>query len=147
MLPPGVHGAAAIGPGDWIDCGQRVVTVEMIDRFADLTGDLFEIHMDAQAAARHGFAARVAHGLLVLSLVDGLKNQAAAQVKARASMGWDLRFTAPVLAGDQLNVRMVIAGVHPAKTTGQSVVTAEFEVTNQHGQVVLAGQNALLAYD
>lgn len=73
-LPPGIHGADALRPGDRVDCGSVTVTAGMIDDFAYLTGDRFEIHMSDAAAKRHGFAARVAHGLLVLSLVDGLKN-------------------------------------------------------------------------
>ena len=47
----------------------------MIDRFADLTGDHFAIHMTDAGAQAQGFARRVAHGLLVLSVVGGLKNQ------------------------------------------------------------------------
>ncbi len=49
------------------------VTAEMIDEFADITGDRFEIHMSGKAARRHGPDARVAHGPLVLSLIDGLR--------------------------------------------------------------------------
>ncbi|WP_363262176.1 MaoC/PaaZ C-terminal domain-containing protein [Mesorhizobium sp.] len=46
------------------------------------TRDRFEIHMSDEAALRHGFPASVAHGLLVLSLVDGLKNNAVARFRA-----------------------------------------------------------------
>ncbi|MGN6534320.1 MAG: MaoC family dehydratase, partial [Mesorhizobium sp.] len=88
--------------GDWFETSGCVVSVEMIDAFAALTGDRFEIHMDEAAARCHGFTGRVAHGLLVLSLVDGLKNQAEARFRAIASLGWDFRFERPVLAGDTI---------------------------------------------
>ncbi|MDE0208465.1 MAG: MaoC/PaaZ C-terminal domain-containing protein, partial [Boseongicola sp.] len=76
LLPPGRHGTATLSCGDRIDCGSMTVTAGMIDTFADMAGDRFEIHMSDEAARHHGFDARVAHGLLVLSLIDGLKNRA-----------------------------------------------------------------------
>lgn len=145
-LPPGSHGAASLAPGDWVDCGHVTVTPEMIDAFAALTGDRFEIHMSDTAARAHGFDARVAHGLLVLSLIDGLKNQAPAQIKARASMGWDWRFRRPVIAGDRLSARLEIEEIAPARAPDQAQLTLRFSVTNQAGDPVQTGSNRLLAY-
>ena len=145
-LPPGQHGADALEPGDQIDCGSLSVTAQMIDAFADLTGDRFEIHMSDAAAKRHGFDARVAHGLLVLSLVDGMKNQAPAQLKARASRGWDWRFRAPVLAGDRISVRLKIEDISAARAPDQAVLSLSFTVTNEAGVTVQTGTNSLLAY-
>ena len=104
ILGPGLYGLDRLRIGDRIETGRCDVTAERIDAFAALTGDRFEIHMDDAAARRHGFAARVAHGLLVLSLVDGLKNQARARFDAIASLGWEWQFRAPVLAGDRIGV-------------------------------------------
>lgn len=146
FLPPGVHGAGALLPGDRIECGSIMVTAEMIDTFAALTGDRFEIHISEQAARRHGFDGRVAHGLLVLSLVDGLKNQAAAQIRARASRGWDWRFRAPVFAGDTVSVQMQVTGIHASKSPDQAFVSLEFHVLNEDGVAVQTGTNSLLAY-
>ncbi len=145
-LPPGHHGADSVSVGDWIDCGSIEITPEQIDAFAALTGDRFEIHMSAEAAERHGFSDRVAHGLLVLSLIDGLKNQASAQLKARASIGWDWTFKRPVLAGDRINVAFTIAGKESAKSDNQAVLLLDFSVKNQRGETVQSGQNRLLAY-
>ena len=52
------------------------VTAEMIDAYADLSGDHTPIHVDEEAARKSDFGTRVAHGLLGLSLADGLKTQA-----------------------------------------------------------------------
>lgn len=146
QLPPGSHGAADLEPGDRIDAGSQKVAAEMIDAFAALTGDRFEIHLSDEAAQRHGFAARVAHGLLVLSLIDGLKNRAPAQLKARASLGWTWRFLAPVLAGDTIAVMITVEAIDPARREDQAVLTLAFEVTNQDGKTVQSGTNRLLAY-
>lgn len=72
-LPPGVYGYDDLAIGDWIDTGSAQVTAELIDQFATVSGDRYALHMDAAFAAEKGFDDRVAHGLLVLSMVDGLK--------------------------------------------------------------------------
>lgn len=146
QLASGSHGADTLTPGDWIDCGSVTVTAGMIDAFAELTRDRFEIHMSNDAARRHGFDARVAHGLLVLSLIDGLKNQADAQFKARASRGWDWQFKAPVLVGDTLSVRLTVEKISAARAIDQAVISLRFMVKNQNGIVVQTGTNSLLAY-
>lgn len=145
-LPPGHHGADALAVGDRVDCGRIEVTEAMIDTFAAMTGDRFEIHMDEAAARRHGFAGRVAHGLLVLSLIDGLKNQAPAQLAARASLGWTWRFRRPVLAGDVLAVSYEVAAIEPARNDAEAILTLEFTVTNGDEDAVQTGSNRLLAY-
>lgn len=146
QLPSGSHGTDTLEVGDQLDCGSIIVTAGMIDRFAELTGDEFEIHMSQDAAKMHGFDDRVAHGLLVLSLIDGLKNQASAQFKARASLGWDWQFRRPVLAGDKLSVSLTIEGIEAAKAEDQAVLLLSFSVTNQDGVEVQKGENRLLAY-
>ncbi len=145
-LEPGRYSLNALHPGDQIDAGQRQVTADMIDAFADMTGDRFEIHMDAEAARRHGFADRVAHGLLVLSLVDGMKNEAAAQLNSIASLGWDWRFDAPVLVGDTIKVAITVTDLRPTSDGKRGIVTLEFSVTNQRAETVQSGQNRLMIY-
>lgn len=132
--------------GDVIQTGSVTVTVSMIDTYADLSSDRFEIHMDAEAAGRHGFAARVAHGILVQGLADGMKNTADAQLKARASLGWDVNFRAAALAGDTLSTLIRIGDIRPTSTAGQCVITLLFDVRNQDDILVMAGTNKLLAY-
>lgn len=145
-LGPGRYGGDDVAIGDWIDCGGLTVSAEQILRFAELTGDRFEIHMDDEAAQRHGFARQVAHGLLVLSLVDGLKNNAPAQFKARASKGWDWTFKAPVLAGDRLSAKLMVSGKRPSRSSDQITLVIDFDVHNQEGVLVQTGSNALLVY-
>lgn len=145
-LSAGHYGASEVQPGDRIDCGTKTVSADLIDAFAELTGDRFEIHMSRDAARRHGFETRVAHGLLVLSLIDGMKNQATAQIRARASLGWDWRFSRPVLAGDRIGVVVEISGVSDARAEDQAVLDLDFTVSNQEGALVQTGRNRLLAY-
>lgn len=135
---------AEIEPGDWLDIGERTVTAADIDAFAELTGDRFEIHMSDEAAQRHGFHGRVAHGLLVLSLVDGMKNRAASQFPAVASLGWEMRFARPVLAGDTIRGHIEIVAKRPTKNPARGILGLRFVVTNQDGEIVQSGVNQLM---
>jgi 3-hydroxybutyryl-CoA dehydratase len=130
--------------GDVIETAALAITADQIDRFADLTGDRFEIHMSEAGAARHGFPKRVAHGLLILSLVDGLKNQAPAQFAAVASLGWEWKFSAPVLPGDVIKVRMTVTGKRETKRPDRGILTIQFDVTNQDAKTVQSGINTLM---
>jgi acyl dehydratase len=146
VLGPGRYGLDELRPGDVIDAGRKQVTAGMIDTFADMTGDRFEIHMTVEGARRHGFSGRVAHGLLVLSLVDGLKNQAPAQFDAMASLGWDWRFDAPVLAGDMIGVTITVKSLRPTSDGKRGIATLDFDVKNQRGETVQTGENRLMIY-
>lgn len=146
LLAPGRYGFDAVAVGDVIETGRRTVTVDDIDAFAALSGDRFEIHMDDDAATRHGFPGRVAHGLLVLSMVDGLKNQADAQFQAIASLGWDWSFRRPVFVGDEIGVRIKVTDKRTVTKPDRGILTLSFNVTNQNGETVQEGTNMLLAY-
>ena len=145
-LAAGRYGYDALSIGDMIETGSAVITGQAIDAFADLTGDRFEIHMDDAAAQRHGFPGRVAHGLLVLSLVDGLKNQCAAQFDAIASLGWDWSFAKPIFIGDRISVTISVADMRPTSKPDRGILTLKFDVTNQHGETVQQGINKLMVY-
>ena len=145
-LTPGRHGFDAVAVGDVIETGRRRVSAADIDAFADLSGDRFEIHMDDEAAKAHGFSGRVAHGLLVLSIVDGLKNRADAQFRAIASLGWDWSFRRPVFIDDEIAVRIEVIDKRTVTKPDRGILTLSFNVTNQNGETVQDGTNMLLAY-
>lgn len=132
--------------GDYFETPSREVTAAVIEAFAEMTGDRFEIHMSDEAALRHGFPARVAHGLLVLSLVDGLKNNAVARFRAVASLGWTWRFSAPVFAGDTVKAEATIAEKRTTRNPARAILCLRFVVRNQSGRVVQEGDNQLMVY-
>jgi 3-hydroxybutyryl-CoA dehydratase len=144
LLPPGTWGFHDLRLGDRVQTAAVTVTAALVDRFADLTGDRFAIHMDDVAARAMGFRARVAHGLLVLSLIDGLKNQAAAQFDAVASLHWSWDFSAPVLVGDRISATLTVQSLRPTKSPGRGIVRLGVRVVNQDGAVVQSGHNLLM---
>ena len=143
-LPKGQYGHKTLQIGDRIETDEAVITAVMIERFADLTGDRFALHMNDDAARALGFPRRVAHGLLVLSLIDGLKNTAAAQLRAVASLGWDIRFSAPVLVDDRIQAVFTIAAKRPARDSHRAIVTLGVEARSHDGAIIQRGTTTLM---
>ena len=145
-LTEGLFNFDTVEVGDWFRTSTLTITADQIDRFADLTGDRFEIHMSDERARAHGFRGRVAHGLLVLSLVDGLKNQVEARFDAIASLGWDWSFQQPVLIGDTITATLTIAEKRETRHTDRGIVRLAGDVVNQDGETVQSGSNQLMLY-
>ena len=95
--------------GETFNSPSREITLEDIETFAHFTGDTFYAHMDEEAAkANPFFPGRVAHGYLLLSFAAGLFVQPDPG-PVLANTGLDnLRFMAPVAAGDSIRVRLTV---------------------------------------
>lgn len=121
-----------------------VITEAHIVQFAGLSGDFFALHMDDAFARDLGFEGRVAHGLLGLILVDGLKNRAARQFEAVASLSWQWNFRKPLYPGDRIHGRLTVAEKRTTKRPDRGIVTLQVEVVNGKGEVVQEGTNLLM---
>jgi oxepin-CoA hydrolase/3-oxo-5,6-dehydrosuberyl-CoA semialdehyde dehydrogenase len=95
--------------GETFNSPSRTITLDDIETFAHFTGDTFYAHMDDEAArANPFFPGRVAHGYLLLSFAAGLFVQPDPG-PVLANTGLDnLRFMAPVAAGDSIRVRLSV---------------------------------------
>jgi len=131
-------------PGDWVTTGRIVVTEAHIVAFAGLSGDFFDVHMDDAFAQELGFPGRIAHGILGLALIDGLKNRTPVRLEAIASLGWDWSFTAPILVGDRIGAEIRVAESRPTRAGDRGLVTLWIDATNQDGKTVQQGVNRLL---
>jgi acyl dehydratase len=74
-LPAGEYWYEDLMPGDHYATAGVTVTEAHVVGFAGLVGDLFDVHMDEEFARAQGFPGRIAHGLLGLSMADGLKTR------------------------------------------------------------------------
>lgn len=110
-----------VGVSPWLS-----VTQEMIDRFADLTGDHQFIHVDPVRAAQTPFRGTIAHGFLVLSLLGTLGQAAQVTlegVQMGVNYGFDrIRMISPVRAGKQIRGRFVLKAIEQ-RAVGQWLVT------------------------
>ena len=122
--------------GETIHTRSRTVTLEDIETFAHFTGDTFYAHMDEEAARRNPFfPGRVAHGYLLLSFAAGLFVEPN-EGPVLANTGLDrLRFTQPVVSGDQIKVRLTVMQKTP-RNTEYGEVRWHIVVTNQKNETV-----------
>lgn len=123
--------------GDAVVTDKREITLADIESFADLTGDRFYAHMDAEAARRNPFFEdRVAHGYFLVSMAAGLFVWPG-EGPVLANYGLDhLRFSAPVYAGDVLQVQFTCKQKVNRETEDYGEVRWDTTIVNQDGAVV-----------
>ena len=113
------------GASDWL-----TITQEMIDRFADVSGDHQWIHVDPERARRETpFGSSIAHGFLTVSLLSQLSQQAInvqGNFKMRINYGFNrLRFVSPVRAGSKIRARFTAQNVTDNEVTWLVTVDVE----------------------
>ena len=97
-----------IGTSEWFE-----VTQDLIDGFADLTGDHQWIHTDPQRAASGPFGTTIAHGYLTLSLLVPLLDEVLVIENRTSSVNYGLdkvRFPAPVPSGSRVRLAATLVG-------------------------------------
>ena len=121
------------------------ITGEMIDMYADVSGDHTPLHVDEEYARKSHFGGRVAHGLLGLSVADGLKCQSDYRFLPGMSLGWTWDFQQPIRIGDTLHVKFRIASMRTSKSKPEwGIVIIPTELINQKGEVVQRGEHKLM---
>jgi acyl dehydratase len=111
-----------VGPSDW-----REVTQEMINTFAELSGDDQWIHVDVERAKNESpFGTTVAHGNLTLSLVDGFRKSLIESTGflLGVNYGWNkVRFPAPVPAGSNVRATAEVVSIEDKGSGWYEIVT------------------------
>lgn len=121
-----INAAASEDFGDW---GAEVeVSQEMVDQFADLTGDHQWIHIDVDRCKRESpFGGPIVHGFFTLSLLPQVTPPPAFKlsgVKNAVNYGSDgFRFLSPVPVGSTVHARSRLVGAEEHKAG--TLVTTE----------------------
>ena len=116
------HVGETLGPSEWL-----TVTQEMIDKFADATGDHQWIHVDVERAKKEMPDGKtIAHGYLTLSLLPRLAPTLMQVEKRRRGLNYGsnrVRFTAPVPAGARIRLKQRLVKVEPVEDNGFRVTS------------------------
>jgi len=129
---------------EWGPWGKEFeVTQEVINKFADLTGDHNFLHVDPDKAAKGPFGTTIAHGFLTLVLMPQMSTPETFQIKdfhTIVNYGSNkLRFTGAVPSGSKIHMRSRIKSVLPSpKGTGTQVtMEAAIHVVGQERPAVI----------
>jgi acyl dehydratase len=126
-----------LGSSEWF-----TVTQQIIDQFAEATGDHQWIHVDVERAKREMPGGKtIAHGYLTLSLLPRL-NANIVKIKKR-SRGLNygsnkVRFTAPVPAGARIRSHLTLKAVDPIEGGARMTYEARIEVEGNSRPALVA---------
>lgn len=134
-----------LGTSDW-----QTVTQEIVNEFANCTGDQQWIHVDVERAEKESpFGGPVAHGYLTLSLLSAMAMEIGVVPKGTAAAvnyGLDkVRFLSPVLVGARVRLQAKLIGFD-RKKSGQYLMKTEntMEIEGAKRPALLAESLALL---
>ena len=128
-------------PGQKIVTVGRTVTEADVVNFAGLSGDFNQMHVDEAYSQKTFFGKRVAHGLLVVSMVSGAAVQTGVMegtvIAFREINEW--KFIKPVFLGDTVHGVLEVREKKEVRRIGGGYVTIDVDVINQNDDVVMKG--------
>jgi acyl dehydratase len=131
-----------LGQSEWVTVSQ-----DMINRFAEATGDFQWIHVDIARAKTSPFGGTVAHGYLTLALAPRLMDQIyrVDNIRLRINYGCNkVRFTEPVKSGGRVRLHLKLMSVNPTPKGARVVTSASFELEGAKRPACLAELVAVL---
>jgi len=93
---------------------EKVVTLEDIKKFADVSGDFNPVHLDDEFAKKTIFKGRIAHGFLTASFISTI---IATELPGPGSiyLKQSLKFLAPVYINEKILIKVSIVEVNIEK--------------------------------
>ena len=133
------HVGCELGPSEWL-----TVTQEMIDKFAEATGDHQWIHVDVERARKEMPGGKtIAHGYLTLALVPRMAQTLVKVTGRKRGLNYGsnkVRFTNAVPAGARIRLRSFkLKTVEPMDGNGFRVTSeATVEIEGQERPALVA---------
>jgi len=119
----------------------RTITEADVVNFAALSGDWNQLHTDAEYASGTPFGARIAHGLLGLTVASGLGSRLGfIEGTAEAFLKLEWKFRKPIYLGDTIHLRGEVTRTRAVRSMGGGIVVFDMELLNQRGETVQEGQ-------
>lgn len=125
--------------GDIYFSPTRTITESDIYQFAGQTGDYNELHTSISFAQETRFHERIAHGMLILAIANGLFVRMGLLINSVFLGIESWQFLKPVLIGDTLQLKLTIAEKRLTKDEKRGIIGMRYEVLNQRDEVVGSG--------
>ncbi len=133
-----------VGVSEWFQ-----VTQDVVNRFADATGDDQFIHVDPERAAQTPFGGPVTHGFLTLSLLAGhLSLGGALDLGGRMTVNYGLnkvRFVSPVRVGARVRGRAELLSIEDGNGWAQLTLRQTVEIEGEE-KVALVAETIMRTY-
>lgn len=117
---------------------EKTISSEMVQTFADFSGDYNPVHMDDNYCLEHGLGSRVVHGMLVLSFLStfiGMHLPGPGALWLSQSMD----FISPVRIDDRVKITGRVTDQVNKTSLGLNIIAIKIEITNQLGKKVARG--------
>lgn len=137
----------ALTPGLVIDAEwTRTVTDADNVLFCGMTMNTQALHLDAEFARTTEFGRPLVNSLFTLGLMIGMSVHNTTQGTTIANLGMtDVRFPAPVFAGDTIRARTTVLGARASRSRPDSgIVTFRHEAFNQRDELVATCERSAL---
>lgn len=132
---------------EYISAARTICETDIIS-FAGLSGDFNPLHIDREFAAKTAHGERIAHGLLVLSIISGLSTRTALMLGLAEQMvgllNLECRFRHATKIGDTIHARLTVAGLRRTSKDDTGVLTLNREAIDQTRRVVMESVWTLL---
>ena len=124
----------------------RTITETDLTMFSMLTGDWNPIHSNAVYAKSTRFGERLVHGVFGIGLAIGmLHGLGIFEKSAVALLGIaDWQFKKPIVVGTTLRLRLTILDCEAGRSGKTGRVGRQFEMLDEHGEVMQAGRADVL---
>lgn len=127
-------------PGLSFETSSRTVTEADVVSFAALSADYNRLHVDVEYAAKAPFGSRIAHGMLVASILSGLNTRTVINQLLEPSLlgllEMTYRFPKPTLIGDTLHGRIEVVSRKSTSNPERGIVVFRRQALNQRDELV-----------
>src|SRR5262249_33562839 len=98
------------------------------------------LHTDAEYMKSSVFGERIAHGLLGLSIQQGLLTRSMPDLHGERFVSLKWKFRGPIKIGDTLTAQARISSKKDSEAPGWGMITMERQIINQRGEIVQEGE-------
>ncbi|AFK07744.1 acyl dehydratase [Mesotoga prima MesG1.Ag.4.2] len=118
---------------------RRKITAEMVDSFANLTGDRNPVHTDEEFARKSRFGRRIAHGMLSVGIISAILGN---EFPGPGSiyMKQEVRFLKPIFLEEEVLITIEILEIKVEKKR----LSVRTTVEKNNGEMAVDGEALLL---